>query len=617
MRISYRRKIFLFLTITVLVLVISMFITAEIYMRGSFKKNLINRAELLANTFVESSLPFFLYYDWEELQKLAKNIRHGELLSLLILDRENVVRVSSGDENWIGKKYSIPFSLSQLKTEISKPYILLQNNKKIHTIDVYAPVKVEGSSEAWGTIVLTFSTKNVEEGLEKARLSFILFGILLIATISILNRLIASEIAKPVGLLSEHLKEIARGNYGKRVPPIEIEEFEELGRSVNFMAENLAKREKELREAKDFLEERVKERTEELRKSEEKYKDFFERAGEAILVINSSTMKIEDANEMAERILGYTERLEGKFVFFLDNEMESLKELIKETMEKNSSYASRMELKKNDGTIVRVEISTKLIGGNLIHAIFRDVSEREKIEKLMIESERWKAMAEFSEGLVHNFNNLLTIISGRARIIKKLEKDQQILKNLKTIENMVKEGIRITGRLMEFVQEKRYEIEAQPVDINLLILDIVELTKPRWKNLAESEGKTIKIITNLGDLPIIKGDRVALESALFNVVYNSIESIEKEGIIEISTYADEQKVFIEIKDTGKGIEQENIGKVFDPFFSTKGTIGTGFGLTIAYNNIKKHGGEIKIESEKGTGTKVTISLSVLNPQSTN
>jgi Signal transduction histidine kinase len=163
---------------------------------------------------------------------------------------------------------------------------------------------------------------------------------------------------------------------------------------------------------------------------------------------------------------------------------------------------------------------------------------------------------------------------------------------------------------MEFTQRKKDEIKAQSIDINSLILDIVELTKPRWKDMAETEGKEIKILTNLGNIPLIKGNRVELESAILNVIYNSIEAIENKGTIQISTYFKEQKVFIEVKDTGKGIEPENIGKVFDPFFTTKGTIGTGFGLTISYNNVKKHGGEIEIESEKGKGTKITITLPI-------
>jgi PAS domain S-box-containing protein len=610
MKISYRRIIFLLLTFGILFLVIFLLITAEIFMRSSFRRNLINRAELLANTFMESSLPFFLYYDWEELQRIAKNIGHKELVSLLILDRENVIRVSSEDENWIGQKYSIPFSPSSLQTGISKKYILFKDNKKIPAIDVYVPIRVKSSSQSWGTILLTFSTESIEKGLTKARLSFIILGILLIAIMSILNRWIASEIAKPVRMLSEHLTEISKGNYEKRVPPIQIEEFEELVKSVNSMAENLGKREKELRDAKDFLEEKVKERTEELRRSEEKYRDFFERAGEAILVINSSTMKIEEANEMAEKILLCKENLEGKLFLSLDTEKNSLKEIIEETIKKGLSYSSKIELRRFDGTIIPVEISTKLIGSNLIHVIFRDITEKEKIEKLIIESERWKAMAELSEGIVHNFNNLLTIISGRAHLIKDSVKEQKILKNLETIEKMVKEGIKITGRLMEFTQRKKDEIKAQSIDINSLILDIVELTKPRWKDMAETEGKEIKILTNLGNIPLIKGNRVELESAILNVIYNSIEAIENKGTIQISTYFKEQKVFIEVKDTGKGIEPENIGKVFDPFFTTKGTIGTGFGLTISYNNVKKHGGEIEIESEKGKGTKITISLPI-------
>ncbi len=613
MKISYRQKIFLFMTITILLLVILILLTAEIFMRSSFKRNLINRAELLANTFVESSLLFFLYYDWEELQRLAKNIKHPELTSIIILDREKVVRVASQEEHLIGKKFLISFpDFSSFKIEISKPYTLYLERGKIPVIDVYVPVKVEGSSKPWGIILLTFSTENINKGLAKARFSFIILGVLLFLAMSFLNSQIANLIAKPIGTLSNHLTEISRGNYEKRIPSIEMEEFEELVQSINSMAENLARRERELREAKDFLEEKVKERTEELRKSEEKYRDFFERAGEAILIINTSTMKIEAANEMAERILGYSEKLEGKSILSLDIEKSSLKELVQDTSEKTSTYSPRIELKKSDGTIVPVEISTKLIGGYLIHVIFRDITERERFERLIIETERWKAMAELSEGLVHNFNNILTIISGRTRLIKETTKNERILKSAETIENMVKEGVRITGKLIEFAQAKEYGIGTQKVDINSLIFDAIDLTRPKWKDKAKEEGKEIQIKTRLGDIPIIKGNRGELESALLNVIYNSIEAIEKEGVIEITTYFQKPNVCIEIKDTGKGIDQENTVKVFDPFFTTKGTIGTGFGLTISYNCIKKHGGNIAIESEKGKGTKVTIYLPIDN-----
>lgn len=606
MKISYRKKIFIFMSILVLSLIIIELITAEITMRSSYKKSLLDRAELLANTFIESSLPFFLYYDWEELQRIAKNIRHSELVYLLVLDKENIVRVANQEKGLIGKKY-LPHSSHEKFT--SNPYYIYQNNKKISVIDAYIPVRVEGSSETWGTIVLTFSMEKMKKGLSRARISFITLGLLIIALGSFFNRWVSSLIAKPIKRLSGHLEEISKGNYEKRVPPIEMEEFEILIKSINSMAENLSRREKELREAKDFLEEKVKERTEELRRSEEKYRDFFERAGEAIFVINTSTMQIEEANEMAEKTLGYLEKLEGLPLSAFDSNG-SLNEIINETIKNKSSYAKRLELKRLNGTTVPVEISTKLIGENLIHAIFRDITEKEKLEKLIIETERWRAMAELSEGFVHNFNNLLTIISGRARLIKEAVKDEKIIKGVETIEKMVREGVKITEKLLEFAQNREYEIAGQIIDINSLIEDVIELTSPKWKDMAKEEGKGIKIKTNFGDIPVLKGNKVELESAILNVLYNSIEAIEQDGIIEISTFFEEPNICIEIKDTGRGIEPENISKVFDPFFTTKGTIGTGFGLTISYNYIKKYGGNIIIESEKGKGTKVTIYLPI-------
>ncbi len=612
MKISYRQRIFWLMSFTLLLLIILTIVLAEIGMRNFFKKDLIAHAELMANTFVESSLPFFLYYDWEELQRLARNLSYPELLGFQIIDRENILRISTKDEALIGKKHELAFLPTKSEITISKPYILFDGNKKIPCVDVYVPVKVENSSEPWGTIILTLSKKKMDQGLSRMRFALISIGLFLIIAMSILNRSIASYIEKPLKVLSDHVKEISIGNYEKRIEPLSMGEFEVLVKSINSMAESLAKREKELKDAKDFLEERVRERTEELRKSEEKYKDFFERAGEAIMIIDILRMEVEKANEMAEKLLGYPEKIESKPISMLDTENESLKELINSTMEKSASYSPRLELKRSDGSTIPVEIKTKFIGGNLIQAIFRDITEKEKIENLMIETERWKAMAELSEGFAHNFNNLLTVISGRAQLIKEASDKKKILKNIEVIEKMVGEGINITSKLIEFSQLKMGKKELKPININDLILGVIELTKPKWKDTAEFDGKLIEIKKHLGDVPEIIGNRAELEGALLNIIYNSVEAIEGEGTIEFSTYFENPYIQIVIKDTGCSISPENIKRIFDPFFTTKGTIGTGLGLTISYNIVKRHGGDIKVESEKGKGTKITILLPATN-----
>ncbi|MGQ9619302.1 MAG: HAMP domain-containing protein, partial [Candidatus Aminicenantia bacterium] len=353
MRISYRQKIFISMTATLTFLIVTLILLAEIGMRDFSRRDQMNHAELVAKTFSETSLPFFIYYDWEELKRLSRNISYQDLISFIILDKENVVRVSTKLESWVGRKYNIsPLPLPPDKTSMSEQYFLFSEKQKIRVVDVYVPVKVENSSKSWGTIVLTFSLEKIKKGLARMRFVLIISGICLILSLSFLNRKIAEYIAKPVKTLSEHVDEISKGNYDKKITPMGMDEFEELIISINLMAENLSKRERELREAKDFLEEKVKERTEELRKSEEKFRDFFERAVEAILIIDIKEMKVEKANEMAEKLFRFPDRIEGKQISLLDNEKEELKALLEETIKNGTSYSSRLELKKYDSLIV-------------------------------------------------------------------------------------------------------------------------------------------------------------------------------------------------------------------------------------------------------------------------
>ncbi|MGQ9618522.1 MAG: sensor histidine kinase, partial [Candidatus Aminicenantia bacterium] len=255
-----------------------------------------------------------------------------------------------------------------------------------------------------------------------------------------------------------------------------------------------------------------------------------------------------------------------------------------------------------------VEINMKVIGDSFIHAILRDVTEKEKIEKLILETERWKAMAELSGGIAHNFNNILAIISGRIQLIKSLTNDERINKNIQAIENMIEEGKKITGKIIDFVQSNGKKTHSQLINLNNLILEVIELAKLKWKDISRIEEKFISIKTNLGDIPEIEVNRVELENVFLNIIYNSVEAIEKEGEIEFTTSFKEPYVCVEIKDNGRGISPEVMGKIFDPFFTTKGTIGTGLGLTICYNTVKRQGGDIKVESKEGEGTKIFIYL---------
>ena len=116
---------------------------------------------------------------------------------------------------------------------------------------------------------------------------------------------------------------------------------------------------------------------------------------------------------------------------------------------------------------------------------------------------------------------------------------------------------------------------------------------------------------NYGATPLVYCNPQRLGQVLINLLVNAAQAIEKKGTIEIRTYTQDRHVCIDITDTGKGIEPENLKKVFDPFFTTKSVgQGTGLGLSVSYEIVKKHGGDIKVRSEVGKGTTFTVMLPI-------
>ncbi len=114
---------------------------------------------------------------------------------------------------------------------------------------------------------------------------------------------------------------------------------------------------------------------------------------------------------------------------------------------------------------------------------------------------------------------------------------------------------------------------------------------------------------NYGDIPRIYCYPQELNQVFMNLLSNAIQAMEKNGTIRIKTSTDAANVYVEITDTGKGIQPEKLSRVFDPGFTTKGAgVGTGLGLSISYNIIRKHQGEIAVESTVGKGTTFTIAL---------
>lgn len=248
-----------------------------------------------------------------------------------------------------------------------------------------------------------------------------------------------------------------------------------------------------------------------------------------------------------------------------------------------------------------------------------------KIVQLRIEQETTKAqfehaaklasVGELSAGVAHEINNPLAIISEEVGLIKDLMNPElsgkttfgELIPHLDNIHEAVFRCRDITRKLLSFV--RKADIKVMPHNINKLIDEIVDAF---W--IHELEVCNIDITKNYQeDMPEILTDANQLKQVFLNILTNAVDAITPPGQITISTTSSTEAISISIADTGKGITQEQMGKIFLPFFTTKEVgKGTGLGLSVSYSIIKSMGGKILVESIPGKGSVFTVVLPLNN-----
>jgi len=152
-----------------------------------------------------------------------------------------------------------------------------------------------------------------------------------------------------------------------------------------------------------------------------------------------------------------------------------------------------------------------------------------------------------------------------------------------------------------------------PVKLNELAEEVIEMTRPRWQAEAQIRGIDIDVRLHAGEIPPAAGDPSPLREVLMNLIFNAIEAVPHGGQIAITTWSEDKAVFCSVVDTGVGMPPAVQKRAMEPFFTTKGFASTGLGLSVAYGIIRRHGGELSIDSVEGRGTTVTFRLIAAEP----
>ncbi len=249
-------------------------------------------------------------------------------------------------------------------------------------------------------------------------------------------------------------------------------------------------------------------------------------------------------------------------------------------------------------------------GEPAVLSVARNLSIRKKMEETLIKTERLSAVGEMASGVAHNFNNLLQMImSGAEAALTKLDsgKIRECREAIRNILNASQRGADVVRRIKDFTLVKTDEIdEAQIFDLDELIKEAVELTKPLWRNPSVSRRYRLNHIK--GRESFVKGKPSEIYEVLVNLIKNGLEAMPHGGFMTISSRHHNGNIHLTVSDSGHGISEKHFQRIFEPFFTTKGSKSSGLGLSSCYGIVKKHQGEMHVQSIPGQGTSFTIIL---------
>ncbi|MDH6260127.1 PAS domain S-box protein [Bradyrhizobium sp. BR13661] len=276
-------------------------------------------------------------------------------------------------------------------------------------------------------------------------------------------------------------------------------------------------------------------------------------------------------------------------------------------------------VRRRDGKEFRAELSVTALRrreGVLFNVFYRDLTDKIASEERIRHAEKMEAVGQLTGGVAHDFNNILTVITGTIEILADaVAKDPGLAAITKMIDEAAGRGAELTQHLLAFARKQ--PLQPREIDINSLIIDTAKLLRPTL-------GEQIQIESVFEDESCVAVvDPNQLTTAILNLALNARDAMAGGGKLIMETgaaYLDEvyasandvppgHYVLIAVSDTGTGIPFNMLARVFDPFFTSKGPgKGTGLGLSMVYGFIKQSAGHIKIYSEEGHGTTIKMYL---------
>ena len=451
-----------------------------------------------------------------------------------------------------------------------------------------------------------------ENSLNYLLIAFVILGVVIFAVTTILlDRVVLSRVSRLTNDVTKINPNSEQQNY---VNVQGNDELSNLGDKINSMLTTIRDSRDKLKEYSESLERKVEERTSELRKNQEKLKSIFAASPDTILAVDLES-KITEANKQMYESSGYSrDDLIGKSTSLFLPEADYKRVLKK--LERNKEIGSPIHLEcnivKKDKSVYPAELTIGFLRNTQgdpfgFVVMIRDLTEKKELERKLFNTERLAAIGELAGMVGHDLRNPLAAIKNATYFLKKKGASIQI-EQAKTMLEIIEKGIaqsdKIINDLLDYA--RNMHLELQVVSVRHVLLDTLAMVK-----IPEN----VKLINTVSEELIFRVDESKIERVFINLVKNAIDAMPNGGTITLNCRQVGNCVDITFADTGTGISDETLKKIFTPLFTTKAQ-GMGFGLAICKRIIEAHGGLIVVETEKGKGTVFKITLPIEVKQET-
>ncbi|MEA3434942.1 MAG: cache domain-containing protein [Thermodesulfobacteriota bacterium] len=459
------------------------------------------------------------------------------------------------------------------------------------------------------SVGITLHRSELMAEIYKLRRRMITFSSMIIGLILFVSFMFVKSITHPISQLINGARAIGGGDLDQIIKIESNDELHGLAREFNKMAAKLKGSVQEIIELKTFND------------------DIFRSVTSGIITVNRE-IEFTSLNRSAEKIVGHTwEEINTIGIRDVPANINEIFHLLKDTLENKEKIQNhKIEIPREEGEVVFVEVNTSLLNdssGIIIGAIadVRDITKRKRMEDLMIRVDKLASLGELSAGIAHEIRNPLAGMKTSSQVLaKKLTSTSEKV----LIDGVLSEIARLNKIVTDLLNFSRPSSPLfTSVEIPFILEKTIDLVHERIKK------SNIKLIRRYDqNLPHVIIDMEQIKQVFLNLLLNAIKAMPETGTLTISIKAiidqskikdkilvpckidfSKEKEYIEVsfKDTGCGIKEKNLGRIFNPFFTTDHN-GTGLGLPIVHKLLEKNNGYIYIDSKYGKGSNVTLLL---------